>query len=56
VRDLLSRSPSSASGCSDLVSKGHSDGSTPSLWNGCAAPIAEKGANFGSDGKTQFQK
>jgi hypothetical protein len=43
VRDFLSGSPSFASGCSDLVFNGHSDGSTPSLWNGCAAPIAEKG-------------
>jgi hypothetical protein len=47
VRDFLSGSPFSASGCSDLVSKGHSDGSIPSLWNGCAAPIAEKGRSSG---------
>lgn len=44
------------SGCSDLVSKGFFDGFAPSLWNGCAAPFAKKGANVGSDGMTQSQK
>jgi len=47
---------SSASGCLDLVSKGFSDGSAPSLWNGCVAPFAKKGANVRSDGMTQSQK